>query len=114
MEKVDLTYLNQMSDGNNELIVEMAEIYKSQIPEFINNLQEAYKNNDWQQLAAIAHKAKSSVAIIGLNNLANELKTLETDAKEGVNTDNYLKIINNFIETAQASIVELENIISEF
>ena len=76
MEKINLTYLNEMSDGNNDLIIEMIEIYNNQIPEFITYMEESYNNKNWEQLAAIAHKAKSTVAIVGLNNLANDLKNL--------------------------------------
>ncbi len=111
MEKIDLTYLNQMSDGDKNLIIELTQIYKTQIPEFINQLQQAYNTKNWEKLAAIAHKAKSSVSIVGLNKLATSLKTLELDAKKAINTENYQNIITNFKETTLASINELEDAI---
>ncbi len=109
MEKIDLTYLNEMSAGSNDLIIEMIEIYNTQIPEFINSMETSFNNKDWDRLASIAHKAKSSIAIMGLNNLAKDLKTLELDAKQGINSENYINIINNFKETTLKSINDLNN-----
>jgi len=107
MEKINLTYLNEMSAGDHNLLTEMIEIYNSQVPEFINEMEKYYNDKNWEQLSATAHKAKSSVAIVGLNNLANDLKTLELDAKKEINTENYINIITKFKQTTLESINEL-------
>lgn len=109
MEKIDLTYLNEMSDGSKDLIFEMTEIYKSQIPEFIELMNLYYNNKEYDKLSAISHKAKSSVSIFGLNELAKDLKNLEIDAKQKQNVDSYIKTIKKFTETTQQSITDLNN-----
>ena len=101
--KIDLSYLQEMSGGNQSLILEMIEIFKDQVKEFTEGLETHYKKKEFEQLGALAHKAKSSISIMGLNDLAVDLKTLELLAKAGKDQDKYQQIIDKFkIETLEA------------
>jgi len=93
MKLVDLTYLKEMSDGNNELIIEMIEIFKEQYPEFKNEFKKHLKKKDYNAISLLAHKAKSSLAIMGLNELAKDIKTLEALAKEEKEVETYKKYV---------------------
>ncbi len=93
----DLAYLEEMSMGSDELIIEMIQIFINQLPEFTDGLADHLKNGDYQALAALAHKAKSSVAVMGMKNLATDLKTLEINAKSGVEVEFYPELVNRFI-----------------
>ena len=55
----------------------------------------------------IAHKAKSSVAIMGMEKQSNDLKTLELLAKEEKDTEKYLQIIQTFEEDCKKAVEEL-------
>ena len=68
--KIDLTYLKNMSAGNRDLVLEMIEIFKNQIDEFTNGMDEHYSKKEYELLGRLAHKAKSSISIMGLNDLA--------------------------------------------
>ena len=94
----DLTYLESMSMGSNEMIVEMIQIFIEQLPEFTEGLSEHLNNKDYLALGAMAHKAKSSVAVMGMSALATDLKTLELSAKAGTDIDTYPVLVNRFIE----------------
>jgi HPt (histidine-containing phosphotransfer) domain-containing protein len=94
----DLTYLESMSMGTNELIVEMIQIFVDQLPEFTEGLTAHLKNGDYIALGALAHKAKSSVAVMGMDSLATDLKTLELSAKAGKDQEIYPILVNRFIE----------------
>lgn len=79
---VDLTYLKTIADGNDDIIRELVQIFIDQLPEFTDGLQDGFKSNDWVSIAAIAHKAKSSVISMGMNELGEkDLKNLELTAK---------------------------------
>lgn len=76
-KEVDLTYLESIADGDKEIIEELINIFIDQIPEFTEGLRNGLEQKDWRALAGIAHKAKSSVVSMGMNNLGNvDLKTL--------------------------------------
>lgn len=94
----DLTYLESVSMGSNELIVEMIQIFIDQLPEFTEGLAVHLKNGDYLALGALAHKAKSSVAVMGMDALAADLKTLELSAKAGIKPESYPVLVDRFIE----------------
>ncbi|MBN2166275.1 MAG: Hpt domain-containing protein [Marinilabiliaceae bacterium] len=81
-DNIDLTYLNTIADGDKDIIKELIEIFLDQVPEFTDGLTESFNNKDWNKMAAIAHKAKSSVVSLGMKILGEiDLKNLELLAK---------------------------------
>jgi HPt (histidine-containing phosphotransfer) domain-containing protein len=108
---IDLTYLEMMSEGNKDLMIEMFSIFKEQVPEFIADMKKALADRDWKALALHAHKAKSSVAIVGIMSLLDDLRSLELFAKDGKNVDSYQGIVDKFISTCQEALIELDQII---
>jgi HPt (histidine-containing phosphotransfer) domain-containing protein len=103
----DLSYLESMTTGNNELLIEMIGIFIDQIPEFTDGLQDHLDKGELNALGALAHKAKSSVAVLGMKDLATDLKTLELSAKAGTNPDQYPILVNRFNEQVQTTKTEL-------
>jgi HPt (histidine-containing phosphotransfer) domain-containing protein len=108
--KIDLTYLKNMSAGNKELILEMIDIFKSQVIEFNQSMDEFLVNKQYESLGRLAHKAKSSISIMGLNDLAIELKNFENLAKAGEEVEKYPAFINNFKKETAEAIVELNEV----
>jgi len=103
----DLTYLESMSMGTNELIVEMIQLFIDQLPEFKEGLTEHLNKGDYMALGALAHKAKSSVAVMGMDSLAADLKTLEISAKAGKDQELYPILVNRFIDQVTLTGIEL-------
>jgi HPt (histidine-containing phosphotransfer) domain-containing protein len=97
-----------MSDNDSNFIKEMAEIFKNQIEEFTVTMPELYENSDFQNLSRLAHKAKSSVAVMGMAREAEILKELELNAKEEKNTESFKEMIDTFIENSKIAIRELD------
>jgi HPt (histidine-containing phosphotransfer) domain-containing protein len=108
--KVDLTYLKNMSAGNKDLILEMIGIFKTQVVEFSEGMDTFYKNKDYEQLGRLAHKAKSSISIMGLNDLALDLKLFETLAKAGEQTETYPALIEKFKSVTSEALGELDEV----
>jgi HPt (histidine-containing phosphotransfer) domain-containing protein len=106
---IDLTYLNGMSGGNIDLIKEMIDIFKLQIPEFVADFDNAISNENWKQIASIAHKAKSSVSIMGIARMANILKEMESIAKQNPDKEKISEMIEDFTITTKEAIEELNS-----
>ena len=101
--RTDLNYLKTMSGDDPELMTEMIEIFNNQVIELKEEMQELLNRKEFINLGKVAHKAKTSVAIMGMNDLAFSLKQLENEAKDGRNTEKYQDYIDNFgIETEEA------------
>ncbi|OFX17946.1 MAG: hypothetical protein A2033_15325 [Bacteroidetes bacterium GWA2_31_9] len=110
---INLSYLNEVADGNKDLIIELIEIFKSQIPEFNDLFNSYFASSNWYQIGLVAHKAKSSVAVIGMSKLADDLKILETLSKNSEKIDTYQAYIDNFNESTKHAVSELDDYISK-
>lgn len=109
--KTDLAYLREMSGGNKDLIKEMISIFNTQVEEFSRGMDDHMANNEYELLGKLAHKAKSSISIMGLDHLAKELKRLELLAKEGKESDKYPGIISLFKQETQIAVKELQDVL---
>ncbi len=104
---VDLSYLEGIADGDKGIVKELVEIFLDQMPEFTDGFADSLKDKDWLKIAAIAHKAKSSVVSMGMHELGNnDLKNMELLAKQIRILD--LKKKNSITESQQEEIVTLE------
>jgi HPt (histidine-containing phosphotransfer) domain-containing protein len=100
-------YLENVTGGNPGITEELVDIFKSQIPEFIDEMKGLYERGSWYELGLLAHKAKSSVAIMGMDSTATMLKAFELQAKAGEHKDEYQGYINQFISEATEAMDEL-------
>ncbi len=106
--KTDLSYLKTMSGDNQELIQEMIGIFISQVEEFREEMQLLLDSREYEALGKLAHKAKSSVAIMGMESLAGKLKELELMARKKENIYQYQSYIDLFKADCLDAIRELE------
>lgn len=105
---VNVEYLENISEGNNELIIGMIDIFKTQVPEFINEMNECLNTKDWQKLGTIAHRAKSSILMMGIKEIEEDIKNLEIFAKEEKETDSFPSIILKLKNVCESALTELE------
>jgi len=108
--KTDLSYLRDMSGGNTELVLEMINIFKEQVVEFSREMDQHLEKEEYDLLGKLAHKAKSSVSIMGMNDLAQELKILEDLARDGKNVSSYPGIITRFKQETAEAVQELNTV----
>lgn len=108
--KTDLTYLKNMSAGNKDLVLEMIGIFKRQVIEFSDDMSRYYAKKEYENLGRLAHKAKSSISIMGLDELAKDLKLFENMAKAGTDVDQYPAFIEKFKNETTEAIIELDEV----
>ena len=91
---IDLSYLREMSGNNKDIMVEMVEIFIEQNPEFTEGISNYFENKQWTELGAVAHKAKSSVRIMGMDELGDCLEKIEHYSKGNQKVELQQKIEN--------------------
>jgi len=101
-----------MSAGNKDLILEMIGIFKDQVSEFADDMEKLLAEKEYELLGRLAHKAKSSISIMGLNELAIELKTFENIAKVGEEIEKYPVFIKKFRSETEEAVEELNEVVS--
>ena len=108
MKTVNVTYLEEVCGGSEEVIKEMVDIFLEQVPEFYNEMQGLLREKKYHDLGMLAHKAKSSVAIMGMDHLALRLKELELSAKSEEKVDEYNNYLAEFKTETDKAIAELK------
>ncbi|GAB4281773.1 MAG: hypothetical protein Kow0068_06280 [Marinilabiliales bacterium] len=114
MEEIDLTYLEEMSEGDNQLIAEMIDIFIEQIPEFITQFYNALEKKDFKKISLIAHKAKSSASVMGLSRLVEKLSNLENEVCENKDLNKAKEIIEHFTNVTQKAVFDLNIILLKY
>ncbi len=107
MAYTNLNYLKNITEGNKEIIREMVEMFIVQVPEFIRKLNILYQTGQYEALGKEAHKAKSSLQIMGMAELELEMKRFQLKTIEGVDVESYPVHIQNFEKQCLAAIQEL-------
>lgn len=92
---INLDYLDTLAGGDEELKIQMINQIVTDLPDEIENLKTSGKSSDWSQVAAIAHKMKSTVAYLGTKHLGNEVVEIIMRARENRDLDT----INDKIES---------------
>lgn len=105
----DLNYLKTMSGGDSKFIREMIDLFREQIDEYKEFMPALLRNKDYDSLSKMAHKAKSSVAVMGMNQVADQLKELEILAHEEKEVERYESMVNDFLRQSHLALIELES-----
>ncbi len=105
-------YLEMVSGGNREITGELISIFRQQVQEFNEQMATLFKNGKYEEMGLLAHKAKSSVAIMGMEELASLLKEMETMARTGANSNTYSDTLIRFSNDTAEAVKELESYLS--
>jgi HPt (histidine-containing phosphotransfer) domain-containing protein len=109
MAYTDLNYLSTITEGNKQIMREMIEMFVVQVPEFIENLQNCYQTRQFDALGREAHKAKSSLQIMGMSDLVREMKIFQLKTMDGRDVESYPVHIRNFEIQCQGAVKELQD-----
>ncbi len=104
----DLSYLKTMSGGDTSFIAEMIGLFSEQVDEYAELMPRLLMEKDYDGLSKLAHKAKSSVAVMGMTGVADLLKELEKLAHDGKETERYEGMVREFLEQSHLAVAELE------
>ena len=107
-EKPNLSYLMQLMDNNAEIVLEVLAIFKAEVPKDMANLELHLKNKEWEMLGKTAHKLKSSVGNLGLNQLRDLFFFLEQNGKESTNLEKLPAYVNQTIDGVMQLFTDIE------
>lgn len=85
--KFDLSFLNKISGGDRNFIIEMINTFKEMTPEFIENSRIYLSKENYQALSREAHKFIPGVAFLGMKDLEKDLALVEEYSKKEENTE---------------------------
>ncbi|RNC84540.1 MAG: Hpt domain-containing protein [Balneola sp.] len=88
MLKLDLSYLEDITGGDAEVIQEMLILFIEDIPQQISEIKEAIQGNNLEEMASHAHKLKPTLQYVGLSEAYEIVKNLEQIGKSGEGKEN--------------------------
>ena len=88
------------------MVDDLIKVFLEQVEEFVTSSGLLLEEKNYPALGRLAHKAKSSVALLGMSNLCNLLNDLEEHIRNENNIELYPLMIEEF--TQQLRVTELE------
>lgn len=87
-----LRQLEEIAAGSQEFLVSLAEIFITSIPVNSKELLKASEAGDWLHVSKLAHKMKSTIDSMDIVSIQADIRMIETDAKNKVNTESVKKM----------------------
>ena len=113
MGTIDLSYLEDMTNGDNGVMAEMITLLLEETPKHLKNIQQALSDENWKQLASEAHKIKPMMLYVGLTDLNELTKELETRGKNEEGLEKIPDLVHQLDEGFHAVMDELQEKIAE-
>ncbi|MEO8085316.1 MAG: tetratricopeptide repeat protein [Bacteroidota bacterium] len=103
-----ISSLDKYTGGDQDLTVQLIEIFLKQVPEAIEKLEFSIPGGDWKSVHAVAHKVKSSVAIFDFNDLKKLLVNIEEYARDHSHLTEIPMLFTQFKLLSKSAIANLE------
>ena len=77
----DLTMIQSVSGGDDAFIKKMISLFIQTVPQNVQELVDATANGNWEHVAKMAHKLKSTIDSMGIRSIHDVIRTVEMHAK---------------------------------
>jgi HPt (histidine-containing phosphotransfer) domain-containing protein len=104
----DFEMLSMSFEGDEDILLELVEDFQAEFPKMISDIEEAYTNENIQDLERHAHTLKGVVSNFFCEEIKNAAFVIEEQAHNG-NTDDYelnIKIIKEKLPAMTAEVHE--------
>lgn len=78
---IDLEYIRTFSDGDEDFVREMIELFSEKIPAEVAELNKAVEEKNWERAYKATHDLKSSTSFVGMEYLRKDVLELERCTK---------------------------------
>ncbi|MBQ3689675.1 MAG: Hpt domain-containing protein [Bacteroidales bacterium] len=112
-EYINLNYLNTVSAGDKAVKKQIIELFFTQMDEISGKLQEALDKKDYKELSQTAHLAKSSLRIMGIDDIAQQMEVLQETASEESEVHRYPELVKYFLKNIPFAVKELQEELSK-
>lgn len=112
MTYTNLDYLKDFTGDDPELIKEAVKRYLKKSPVLLEELNNGYKNKDWEKVAFTAHNLYSATQIVGIEKVKSLLRDMQHIAKEEKSPqeiEELRKQLDEVNEAVEGSCKELNN-----
>ena len=105
---IDLEYLEQLSEGDNDFTISMLSYFIDNTPGVIAEMKQYYKEKDFKALRNVAHKFKPQLTFMGVKSIFQDVENMEQYANTGTNTEAIPQLIQRTEEVCMKALVEIK------
>lgn len=98
--------------GDAHVLGELIDIFKKEMIKISNDMSIALAKNDYRSIGLLAHKAKGSVAVMGMDDSISLLRHIETCSDESKDVELLESDIYRFKKNISEAISELDDFIN--
>lgn len=110
---LNITYLEEITGGDKEMILEMLDLFISDIPTQIENIEGFFASDQLVEMSKEAHKLKPTLQYVGLIQMYEDIKKLEEIGKNGTGSELIPDLIKSLKQQKDLSVKALEEKRSE-
>lgn len=103
-----LSFLEDVSRGNRDLLDQMILVFIEQAPVAVNQLKTAYHNRNFSEMYAIAHRMKPDIDNLNIVSLKDDIRKIESFAEQRQNGAALKALIVNLDNTITQVVHELK------
>ncbi len=98
---VSLLYLQNATDNDEELIREILDIFLQDTKQELDKLQQAVTEDRWKDVGKIAHRLKSSMLNLDLEEISQELLSIEDSINKNTGLDEIKQRVMKIFDICQ-------------
>jgi len=80
----NLDYLQQVFQGNDAMVRRILDLFEEQVPGYLTEMEDRWRQGEWRKLHPLAHKARSSISMLGMASLLEDILHIEHTSRSGV------------------------------
>lgn len=109
----DLSYLRKMAMGDDDIILDTAQVFIREIPKDLEQLEKHFVNQEWEKVGKIAHKIKPNMTYMGMERGRELILDIEKEAKSENISEKFSHQVTEFKQICNRAIDELADKIEE-
>jgi len=109
----DLSYLNQVFQGNQVMIKQIISMFVQQVPNYINEMEDCVAKMELNNLHSLAHKAKSSISMLGLKDMEELVLSIEYKSKNNQELNELPDLVKRISKECNEIKTQLEKVLAE-
>jgi CheY-like chemotaxis protein len=108
----DLAMIRSVSGGDEAFIKKMILLFIETVPQNVQELVDATSLKNWEQVAKMAHKLKSTIDSMGIRSLHDQIRMVEFQAKNGEHLDRMPDMVRHVESVVSVCIQQLRGEVS--
>jgi CheY-like chemotaxis protein len=103
----DLSMIETISGGDEGFLKKMMQIFIDTMPQSMQEIQKELQQQEWEKVGKVAHKMKSTIDSMGIEQLKQDIRTIEQNGKKKEGLDMMKGLIDKVIGVLEQCIAQV-------